>query len=143
MMPKLMTGLALRVQLDQGAKWNMKLFLRWLPTSHGYTTETEVNPPYRATAIPATARRPTATEPTFLLAPPVKPEDDVPADNPVLDGATGVIGEPVALTLDTAVPTTVPTAVPTVVPTAVAVAKPVEPATTDELYRCQSSNTVR
>ena len=46
---------------------------------------------HRAMAIPATARSPTATEPTFFVAAPVKLDPD-----PVFDGATGVIGEPEA-----------------------------------------------
>lgn len=46
---------------------------------------------HRAMAIPATARSPAATEPTFFVAAPVKLSPD-----PVFDGATGVIGEPEA-----------------------------------------------
>ena len=46
---------------------------------------------HRAMAIPATARSPAATEPTFFVAAPVKLDPD-----PVFDGATGVIGEPEA-----------------------------------------------
>lgn len=42
-------------------------------------------------AIPATARSPAATEPTFFVAAPVKLGPD-----PVFDGETGVIGEPEA-----------------------------------------------
>ena len=44
---------------------------------------------YSAIAIPATANRPAATEPAFLVAAPVKLDPD-----PVFDGETGVIGEP-------------------------------------------------
>ena len=46
---------------------------------------------HSAIAIPATASRPAATEPTFLVAAPVKLGPD-----PVFDGETGVIGEPEA-----------------------------------------------
>ena len=46
---------------------------------------------HRAIAIPATARSPTATEPTFFVAAPVNLGPD-----PVFDGETGVIGEPEA-----------------------------------------------
>ena len=46
---------------------------------------------YSAIAMPATASRPAATEPTFLVAAPVKLGPD-----PVFDGETGVIGEPEA-----------------------------------------------
>ena len=42
-------------------------------------------------ATPATASSPAATEPTFLVAAPVKLGPD-----PVFDGETGVIGEPEA-----------------------------------------------
>lgn len=42
-------------------------------------------------ATAATARSPTATEPTFFVAAPVKVDFD-----PVVDGETGVIGEPEA-----------------------------------------------
>lgn len=58
---------------------------------HG--TSVKVQCIHRATAIPATARSPAATEPMFFVAAPVKPED--PAD-PVFEGATGAIGDPVA-----------------------------------------------
>lgn len=44
---------------------------------------------HRAMAIPATARSPAATEPTFFVAAPVKLD-------PVFDGETGVIGDPEA-----------------------------------------------
>ena len=47
---------------------------------------------HRAMAIPATARSPAATEPTFFVAAPVKLALD-----PVLDGETGVIGDPEAV----------------------------------------------
>lgn len=47
---------------------------------------------HRAIAIPATARSPAATEPTFFVAAPVKLVPD-----PVFDGETGVIGEPEAV----------------------------------------------
>jgi len=99
---------------------------------------------YRATAIPATARSPAATEPIFFVAAPVKPAD--PAD-PVLEGATGVIGEPVAAT---PAPEPAPEPDPEREPElalapevpigigAVTVANPVDPATTVELSRSVS-----
>lgn len=48
---------------------------------------------HRATAIPATAKSPAATEPMLVVAAPVKPAD--PADF-AFEGATGAIGDPVA-----------------------------------------------
>ena len=47
-------------------------------------------------AIPATASSAAATEPTFLLPAPVKPDAVAELDEPVFVGTTGVIGEPVA-----------------------------------------------
>lgn len=47
---------------------------------------------HKAMAIPATARSPAATEPTFFVAAPVKLDLD-----PVFDGETGVIGDPEAV----------------------------------------------
>lgn len=46
---------------------------------------------HSAIAIPATASKAAATDPTFLVAAPVKLGPD-----PVLEGETGVIGEPEA-----------------------------------------------
>lgn len=90
-------------------------------------------------AIPATARRPAATEPTFFVAAPVKVDPGAP--EPVFDGTTGVMGEPVAAApgLDAAAPdpegaTPEPGAVAVPVAMgAVPVAKPVEPAIAVEL----------
>lgn len=48
---------------------------------------------HNAQATPATARRPTATDPTFLVAAPVK---DEPGPVAVPDAVAGAIGEPVA-----------------------------------------------
>ena len=97
---------------------------------------------YNATAIPATARSPAATEPIFFVAAPVKPA--APAD-PVFDGATGAIGEPVAAAPDPE-PAPEPEAAPEPEPeldpevpvgkAAVPVANPVEPGTTVELDEC-------
>ena len=46
--------------------------------------------------MPATASSAAATEPTFLLPAPVKPDAVAEPDEPVFVGTTGVIGEPVA-----------------------------------------------
>lgn len=46
--------------------------------------------------MPATASSAAATEPTFLLPAPVKPDTVAELDEPVFVGTTGVIGEPVA-----------------------------------------------
>ena len=89
--------------------------------------------------MPATAKSPAATEPMFFVAAPVKPA--APAD-PVFDGATGAIGEPVAAAPE---PAPEPKAAPEAfaapdapdVPVgagAVPVAKPVEPAMAVELW---------
>ena len=83
---------------------------------------------YRAKAIPATAKSPAATEPTFFVAAPAK-VDDVGDPAPVFDGATGAMGDPVAGEL---APEPVAAAVP-VAMGAVPVANPVEPATPVEL----------
>lgn len=94
---------------------------------------------HRATAIPATAKSPAATEPMFFVAAPVKPADPI---DPVFEGATGTIGDPVA-----AAPEPVPAPKPEPKPEleltlapgvpvaigAVPVANPVDPATTVEL----------
>ena len=101
---------------------------------------------YRAIAIPATARSPAATEPIFFVAAPVKPA--APAD-PVFDGATGAMGDPVAAAPDPepapepdAAPEGLPAPEPELDPEvpvgkgAVPVAKPVEPGTTVELDVC-------
>lgn len=58
-------------------------------TRHGPIVKCQII--HSAIAIPATASRPAATEPTFFVAAPVKLGPD-----PVLDGETGVIGEPEA-----------------------------------------------
>lgn len=58
-------------------------------TRHGPIMKCQAT--HRAMAIPATARSPAATEPTFFVAAPVKLVPD-----PVFDGETGVIGEPEA-----------------------------------------------
>jgi len=86
-------------------------------------------------AIAATARRPAATEPTFLVAAPVKlfVEDDGLVLEPVADEpATGAIGEPVAPAPDAPeAPATGP-----VVPVATGaepVRKPVEPAKPEDV----------
>ena len=92
--------------------------------------ETKNSVDHRANAIPATASKPAATDPTFLVAAPVKPEPDGFVEDPVVDGATGAIGEPVAAAeLE---PEPMLAAVP-VATGAVPVAKPVEPATAVEL----------
>lgn len=83
---------------------------------------------HRAKAMPATAKSPAATEPTFFVAAPAK-VDDVGDPAPVFDGATGAIGDPVAEEL---APEPVATPVP-VATGAVPVANPVEPATPVEL----------
>lgn len=83
-------------------------------------------------AIPATAKRPAATEPMFFVAAPVKVEPGAPA--PVLDGAKGVMGDPVGVLLEppVAAPDPEEAAVP-VATGAVPVANPVEPAIAVEL----------
>ena len=107
-----------------------------------------IAPVYRATAIPATARRPAATEPMFFVAAPVNPA--APAD-PVFDPETGAIGDPVAAAPDpepapepvAADPEPAPEPEPPTAPEvpvatgAVPVANPVEPATPVELSRCE------
>lgn len=90
----------------------------------------------RATAIPATARSPAATDPMFFVAAPVKPA--APAD-PVFDGTTGAIGDPVAPAPE---PEPKPEAAPDAadVPVAIGavpVANPVDPATPVELEKCE------
>lgn len=103
---------------------------------------------HRAIAIPATAKRPAATEPIFFVAAPVKPAE--PTD-PVPDGPTGVMGDPVAPAPEPepdpeAAPAPEPEPAPdppTTAPDvpvamgAVPVAKPVEPATPVELVESQ------
>ena len=103
-------------------------------------------PIYSATAIPATARSPAATEPIFFVAAPVKPA--APAD-PVFDGATGAIGDPVAAAPEPEPePEPAPEAAPEPFPAieapevpvaarAVPVANPVDPAIPVELAKCQ------
>ena len=91
---------------------------------------------YRAMAMAATARRPAATEPTFLVAAPLKLVVDGLVLEPVPDGLTGAIGDPVAAEPEppAAAPPGVPAAAPVPVATgAVPVANPVEPAATCEL----------
>lgn len=89
---------------------------------------------HKATAIPATAIRPAATEPKFFVAAPVKPAE--PAD-PVFDGVAGAMGDPVAAAPepDPAPATPEPVAAPDVPVAigAVPVANPVDPATPVEL----------
>ena len=97
----------------------------------------ELHPLHRATAIPATARRPAATEPIFFVAPPVKPTE------PVFEAVAGVIGDPVAAPEPDPVPEAAPDPEPAPEPEeapevpvaigAVPVANPVEPATPVEL----------
>ena len=60
---------------------------------HAATQYNETQRFHSATAIPATARSPAATEPKFFVAAPVNPA--APAE-PVFDGETGVMGDPVA-----------------------------------------------
>jgi hypothetical protein len=91
---------------------------------------------HRAAAIPATARRPAATEPMFFVAAPVKVEPGAPA--PVFDGATGTMGDPVAAGPDPepAPPAAAPEPEAAAVPVAtgaVPVANPDEPAIAVEL----------
>ena len=82
----------------------------------------------------ATARRPAATEPTFLVAAPLKVDTDGLVLEPVLDGATGAIGEPVAAVPEPEpVPMAAPEAAVPVATATVPVASPVEPATADDL----------
>ena len=91
----------------------------------------------RASAIPATARSPAATDPMFFDAAPVKlpdPEPE-PEPDPVLEGVTGAIGDPVAPAPEPE-PAPEPGAEEEPVPVAtgaVPVAKPVEPAIAVEL----------
>ena len=89
---------------------------------------------YKASATAATARRPAATEPTFLVAAPLNVDTEGLVLELVPDGSTGAIGEPVAAEPE---PDPVPAAAPeAAVPVAAApvpVAKPVEPATADDL----------
>ena len=88
-------------------------------------------------AIAATARRPATTEPTFLFAAPVKlfAVDDGLVLEPVTD-AVGTIGEPVAPAPEAPeAPAAGPTGVVPVATGAVPVAKPVEPATPEDLTR--------
>lgn len=96
-------------------------------------------PLHRARATPATARRPAATEPTFLVAAPVKPAGEL---DPVFDGPTGTIGEPVEPAPPTPEPEPgdpgdpgKPAPVVPVAMGAVPTAKPVDPGTTVELQR--------
>ena len=67
------------------------------------------------------------------MAAPVKLEVDGDVEDPVLDGATGTMGEPVAAALGLTPELPEGAAVP-VAPGAVPVAKPVEPATAVDLY---------
>lgn len=92
----------------------------------------------------ATARRPAATEPTFLVAAPLKADVDGLVLEPVPDGPAGTIGEPVAAEPE---PEPAPPAPPALAPArppvaaapvpvaagAVPVANPVEPAVACEL----------
>lgn len=82
---------------------------------------------YRATAMAATARRPAATEQTFLVAAPLKLDADglalEPEPEPVLGFTTGAIGEPVAAEPEPGAPAPDPVAAG-VVP----VGNPVDPA---------------
>ena len=87
---------------------------------------------YKVRAMTATARRPAATEPTFLVAAPLKLEIDGLVVEPVPDGTTGAIGEPVAVEPEP-VPVAAPEAAVPVAAAAVPVASPVEPATADDL----------
>lgn len=84
---------------------------------------------HRATAIPATASSPAATEPMLFVAAPVKPGD--PAD-PVFEGATSAIGDPVAVAPKPELALTLEPQVPVAIG-AVPVANPVDTATTVEL----------
>jgi len=100
---------------------------------------------HRATAIPATAKSPAATEPILVVAAPVKPAD--PADL-VFEGATGAIGDPVAAAPKpklTPEPEPKPALVlePEVAVAigAVPVANPVDPAAMVELERSISGTT--
>ena len=96
---------------------------------------------HRAKAIPATAKSPAATEPTFFVAAPAKVVD-VGEPAPVLDGATGTIGDPVAPELE---PEPEPEPVGAAVPVAIGavpVANPVEPDMAVELGRRISLNVI-
>lgn len=89
---------------------------------------------YRARAIPATANRPAATEPTFFVAAPVKVPPDGEDPEPVSPGVAGTMGEPVAAGPE---PDPAPGADPDrddvpVATGAVPVRKPVEPETPDD-----------
>lgn len=86
-------------------------------------------------AIAATAKRPAATDPTFLEAAPVKPDDEGLVPDPVFEGATtGAIGEPVAAPAPELVPAAPVEAADVPVATGVVpVMNPVEPAATEEL----------
>ena len=89
---------------------------------------------YIARAIPATARRPAATDPTFFVAAPWKLLLDGDVPEPVFEGATGAIGDPVATEPEPEPAPPDGDDVP-VATGAVPVRKPVEPATTDELRK--------
>lgn len=89
---------------------------------------------YRTRAIPATARRPAATDPTFLAAAPWKLLLDGEVPEPVFDGATGAMGEPVAAEPEPTPEPGDPDGEDVPVATgAVPVRRPVEPATADVL----------
>jgi len=84
---------------------------------------------HRAMAMAATARRPAATDPTFRVAAPLKLDVDGLVLEPVPDGETGAIGEPVAAEPEEP---EAPAAAPVPVAAgAVPVANPVEPATAE------------
>ena len=83
----------------------------------------------------ATARRPAATEPTFLVAAPLKLDVDGLVLEPVPDGTTGAIGEPVAAEPEPAAPAPVAATPVPVAAGAVPVANPVEPAVACELEK--------
>ncbi len=93
---------------------------------------------YSARARRATPRRPPAIDPTFLVAAPLKLDTDGLVLEPVPDGATGKIGEPVAAETDPdpgpePAPFVVAEATVPVLTAAVPVAKPVDPTAGEDL----------